>query len=95
VFENGERREFDTTPYLEKGIFKRLKDESYFQTVRLSLGTVCWPEGQDFCPDRRSREGQWSIVKFLLNDGLTRLRYFGEACRTAKYRKRVSKYEIF
>ncbi|MDL5050750.1 DUF2442 domain-containing protein [Oscillatoria amoena NRMC-F 0135] len=50
-FSNGERREFDVTPYLEKGIFRKLKDETYFRQVRVSMGTIEWPEGQDFCPD--------------------------------------------
>ena len=50
-FTNGERREFDVTPYLDKGIFVKLKDETYFQQVRLAMGTIEWPEGQDFCPD--------------------------------------------
>jgi hypothetical protein len=50
-FSNGERREFDVSPYLEKGIFQKLKDDSYFRRVRVSMGTIEWPEGQDFCPD--------------------------------------------
>jgi len=50
-FSNGERREFDVSPYLEKGIFQRLKDQDYFRQVRVSMGTIEWPEGQDFCPD--------------------------------------------
>lgn len=50
-FSNGERREFDVTPYLKKGIFRKLKDEEYFKRVRVSMGTVEWPGGQDFCPD--------------------------------------------
>jgi hypothetical protein len=50
-FSNGERREFDVTPYLEKGIFRRLKDEDYFRQLRVSMGTIEWPDGQDFCPD--------------------------------------------
>ena len=50
-FTNGERREFDVTPYLDKGIFVKLKDKAYFQQVRLAMGTIEWPEGQDFCPD--------------------------------------------
>jgi hypothetical protein len=50
-FSNGERREFDVNPYLEKGIFRRLRDEDYFKQVRVSMGSVEWPEGQDFCPD--------------------------------------------
>lgn len=48
---DGERREFDVSPYLEKGIFTQLKERSYFQQVRVSMGTVEWPKGQDFCPD--------------------------------------------
>ena len=39
-FSNGERREFDVSPYLEKGIFQSLKNETYFRRVRVSLGTV-------------------------------------------------------
>lgn len=50
-FLNGERREFDVTPYLDKGVFKQLKNLAYFQQVRVSMGTVEWPDGQDFCPD--------------------------------------------
>ena len=50
-FDNGEKREFDTTPYLNKCIFKELKNKSYFNQVKVSLGTVEWPHGQDFCPD--------------------------------------------
>jgi hypothetical protein len=50
-FSNGERREFDVAPYLNKGIFTQLKKKSYFQQARVSMGTVEWPQGQDFCPD--------------------------------------------
>lgn len=50
-FSNGERREFDVSPYLEKGIFRSLKKESYFKQLRVSMGTIEWPGGQDFCPD--------------------------------------------
>jgi hypothetical protein len=50
-FSNGEQREFDVTPYLEIGIFRELRDPKYFSLVRVSLGTVEWPNGQDFCPD--------------------------------------------
>jgi len=50
-FTNGERREFDVTPYLDKSIFVKLQDKAYFQQVRLAMGTIEWPGGQDFCPD--------------------------------------------
>lgn len=48
---NGERREFNVMPYLDKGIFQHLKDEEYFRQVRVTMGTIEWPGGQDFCPD--------------------------------------------
>ncbi len=50
-FDNGERREFDVTPYLDRGIFSELKEPSYFHRVAASMGTVQWLNGQDFCPD--------------------------------------------
>jgi len=50
-FDDGEVREFDTTPYLDKGIFSELRDDAYFERVRVSLDTVAWPNGQDFDPD--------------------------------------------
>jgi hypothetical protein len=50
-FNNQEERIFDCTDYLEIGVFKKLKTESYFKQVKVSEGTACWPEGQDFCPD--------------------------------------------
>lgn len=50
-FENKEVKEFDTSPYLEKGIFQELKDVAYFQQVRTTFGTVEWPNQQDFSSD--------------------------------------------
>ena len=50
-FENGEIKKFDVKPYLNKGIFKKLKDKEKFKKVRPFLGSICWEEGQDLCPD--------------------------------------------
>jgi hypothetical protein len=50
-FENGEIKKFDVKPYLNKGIFKKLKDKEKFKKVRQFLGSICWEEGQDLCPD--------------------------------------------
>ncbi len=50
-FTNGEVRRFDVRPYLEKGIFQELKDVQVFNSVRASLGTIEWSNGQDLCPD--------------------------------------------
>ena len=51
VFDNGERKVFDVKPYLDKGIFKELKNLKIFNAVRPFLGSIEWPNGQDFCPD--------------------------------------------
>ena len=51
LFNNGEKKNFDVKPYLDKGIFNELKDLKKFNSVRPFLGSVEWPGGQDFCPD--------------------------------------------
>ena len=51
TFTNNTSGIFDCSPYLDKGVFKELKDVKYFKQVRVSNGTVTWPHHQDFCPD--------------------------------------------
>lgn len=51
TFTNGEVRVFDVKPYLDRGIFKELRDEAVFNSVRPFLGSIQWQRGQDFCPD--------------------------------------------
>jgi hypothetical protein len=51
TFANGEIRIFDVSPYLDKGVFRSLRDPAVFNSVRASLGSVVWADGQDFCPD--------------------------------------------
>lgn len=50
-FTNGEVRRFDVRPYLDKGVFQELKDVRLFNSVRASLGSIEWLNGQDLCPD--------------------------------------------
>jgi hypothetical protein len=50
-FKNGEEKVFDMKPYLETGIFKELKDESVFKTVRVSFDTVEWSNEADIDPE--------------------------------------------
>ena len=50
-FSNNEIKEFDVSPYLEKGIFSELKNPSYFNQVRVAFGAVEWPNEQDFSKD--------------------------------------------
>ena len=51
TFTNDEVKIFDVTPYLDKGIFKQLRDISVFNSVKPCLGSIRWQAGQDFCPD--------------------------------------------
>lgn len=50
-FSDGSLRRFDTKPYLDKGIFKELKDIAYFKNFSIAYGTVRWPHEQDISPD--------------------------------------------
>jgi len=50
-FVNGDQRLFDVSPYLDKGVFIELKDESYFKSVRVVFGSIEWPHEQDFSFD--------------------------------------------
>jgi Protein of unknown function (DUF2442) len=51
IFANNETKVFDVAPYLDKGVFKELKDEAYFKRVRVAFGAVEWPNEQDFSKD--------------------------------------------
>lgn len=50
-FENDEVKQFDVTPFLDKGIFQELRDLSYFKRVKVEFGAVKWPNVQDFSID--------------------------------------------
>ena len=51
TFDNGENKIFDVKPYIDKGIFKELKELKVFNSVKPMLGSIQWQGGQDFCPD--------------------------------------------
>ncbi len=51
IFTNNEVKIFDTNPYLNKGVFKELKNFEIFKKVKVLMGSITWPNGQDFCPD--------------------------------------------
>jgi hypothetical protein len=48
---NGKRGVFDVKPYLERGVFKELRDYDYFKRVRIEFGTLTGPNEQDFSPE--------------------------------------------
>lgn len=49
-FDNGERRVFDVAPYLDRGIFRLLRD-GRFNAARVVAGSVEWPGGIDLSFD--------------------------------------------
>jgi len=51
TFENKEIRIFDIKPYLDTGLFKTLKNEKYFNMVKVSYDTIEWPNGVDLDPE--------------------------------------------
>ena len=51
IYQNGEKRIKDMKPYLEKGVFKKLKDVDFFNSVKVAFGTVTWGEEIDLCAD--------------------------------------------
>lgn len=51
TFNNKEVRVFDMKPYIDRSsFFKQLENEEYFKTVRVSLGSIQWANGQDLSP---------------------------------------------
>lgn len=50
-FENGERRVFDMSAYMDKKPFNRLKDSPAFFGAHVDYGTVVWPGNIDIAPE--------------------------------------------
>ena len=50
-FDTGEVRIFDVRPYLDKGVFRQLKDEKLFEQAYVGFDTVCWPNELDIAPE--------------------------------------------
>ena len=42
---------FDMKPYLDRGVFRELKDPGYFNRVGVVFGAVTWPNEQDIAPE--------------------------------------------
>lgn len=49
-FDNGETGMLDVKPYLDFGVFARLRDPAVFAQVVVSFDTVEWPCGVDLDP---------------------------------------------
>lgn len=48
TFEDGQRKLFDMKPYLDKGVFRELRDKEMFDTVRVCFSSVAWANDVDF-----------------------------------------------
>lgn len=51
TFEDDSVRIFDMKPLLRKGVFKELKDEKLFKTVKVSFDSIEWSNGIDIDPE--------------------------------------------
>ena len=49
--EDGRKGVFDMKPYLDRGIFRELKDVNYFNQVDILFDAVTWPNEQDIAPE--------------------------------------------
>lgn len=50
-FDNGEKGLLDMKPFLDFGVFQRLKDPVAFHRVKVSFDTVEWDSGVDLDPE--------------------------------------------
>lgn len=57
-FNNGETKRFDIKPYLDRGIFVRLRDHDAFRAVKVVAGSVEWVNGLDLSYDTLYVGGQ-------------------------------------
>jgi hypothetical protein len=51
TFSTGETKLFDARPFLDKGVFSRLKDIEVFRQAFVAFDTVCWPGDLDISPE--------------------------------------------
>ena len=49
--EDGRKGIFDLNPYLDRGVFRELRDVHYFNQVGILFGAVTWPNEQDIAPE--------------------------------------------
>ena len=50
-FDNGEHGTLDMKPFLDFGVFQRLKDLDAFECVRVAFDTIAWGLGIDLDPE--------------------------------------------
>ena len=56
--QDGRKGIFDLKPYLDRGVFRELRDINYFNQVGILFGAVTWPHDQDIAPETLISEMQ-------------------------------------
>ncbi|WP_151671774.1 DUF2442 domain-containing protein [Nitrincola schmidtii] len=51
TFSDQQKRIFDATEYLNKGVFIKLRNGTVFNQAYVQWDTVCWPGELDISPD--------------------------------------------
>jgi hypothetical protein len=51
IFDDGKRCIFDVKPFLNKGVFKELKNIKTFNTVRVAWGSIAWKNDIDIASE--------------------------------------------
>jgi hypothetical protein len=51
VFDNGQQGKLDMKPFLDFGVFQRLKEHNAFKRVRVAFETIEWDSGVDLDPE--------------------------------------------
>lgn len=51
TFDNYEKKIKDMKPYLDRGVFKELRDKKFFKNVKIAYGTISWDGRIDLCAD--------------------------------------------
>jgi hypothetical protein len=51
IFEDGVDGVLDMNPYLDFGVFRRIKDFEQFKRVKIAFDTIAWERGVDLDPE--------------------------------------------
>ncbi len=51
TFADGSKKVYDARPLLDKAIYSRLRDLSFFLSARAECGTVVWGDDVDIAPE--------------------------------------------
>lgn len=70
TFDDNVKKIKDMKPYLDKGVFKKLKDKEFFKNVKIAYGTISWDEEIDMCADslyETSQTIEWKSKAYKIN----------------------------